>query len=67
MKLAALFSGGKDSLYAAYLASKSHEISIIVTYALRSARHLLRMHGRMKEASSRRSSFTALSSRSGSS
>jgi len=31
MKLAALVSGGKDGLYAAYLAGKSHEIRVIVT------------------------------------
>lgn len=31
MKLAALVSGGKDSLYATYLASKRHEIRVIVT------------------------------------
>ncbi|MHC1600150.1 MAG: diphthine--ammonia ligase, partial [Candidatus Methanospirareceae archaeon] len=31
MKLAALVSGGKDSLYAMYLAGKSHEIRVIVT------------------------------------
>jgi diphthine-ammonia ligase len=30
MNLAALVSGGKDSLYAMYLASKRHEISVIV-------------------------------------
>jgi diphthine-ammonia ligase len=30
MKLAALVSGGKDGLYAAYLAGKSHEIRVIV-------------------------------------
>ncbi len=31
MKLAALISGGKDSLYACYLASKEHEIEYIVS------------------------------------
>jgi len=31
MRLAALVSGGKDSLYAAYLASKEHEIKYIVS------------------------------------
>lgn len=31
MKLAALISGGKDSLYAAYLASKEHELACFVT------------------------------------
>ncbi len=30
MKLAALISGGKDSLYAAYLASKEHELSCFI-------------------------------------
>jgi len=30
MKLAALISGGKDSLYATYLSGKSHEIRVIV-------------------------------------
>ena len=31
MKLAALVSGGKDSLYAAYLASKEHKIEYIIS------------------------------------
>ncbi len=31
MKLAALVSGGKDGLYAMYLAGKSHEIRVVVT------------------------------------
>ena len=31
MKLAALISGGKDSLYACYLASKSHDIEFLVS------------------------------------
>ena len=31
MKLAALVSGGKDSAYAIYLASKSHEITTLVS------------------------------------
>ena len=31
MKLAALVSGGKDSLYAAYLAGKKHEIKYIIS------------------------------------
>lgn len=31
MKLGALFSGGKDSYYAMYLASKNHEISCLIT------------------------------------
>lgn len=31
MKLAALVSGGKDSLYAAYLASKDHEIAYVIS------------------------------------
>lgn len=31
MKLAALFSGGKDSTYATYLASKEHDIGFLVT------------------------------------
>ncbi|MDD5651033.1 MAG: diphthine--ammonia ligase [Candidatus Nanoarchaeia archaeon] len=31
MKLGVLFSGGKDSCYAAYLASKEHEISCLLT------------------------------------
>ncbi len=31
MKLAALVSGGKDSLYAMYIAGRMHEISVIVT------------------------------------
>lgn len=31
MKLAALLSGGKDSLYAAYLAGKKHEIKYVVS------------------------------------
>lgn len=31
MRLAALISGGKDSLYAAYIASKEHEIKYIVS------------------------------------
>jgi len=31
MKLATLLSGGKDSLYATYLAKKEHEISVIIT------------------------------------
>lgn len=31
MKLAALFSGGKDSTYALYLVSKEHEIKYLVT------------------------------------
>jgi len=30
MKLAALISGGKDSLYSAYLASKENELSVII-------------------------------------
>jgi len=30
MKLAALVSGGKDSLYATYIASKRHEIRVLV-------------------------------------
>ena len=30
MKLAALVSGGKDSLYATYIASKRHEICVLV-------------------------------------
>ncbi len=30
MKLAALVSSGKDSLYATYLASKRHEIRVLV-------------------------------------
>ena len=32
MKLAALVSGGKDSIYAAYLASKKHEIVCLVSF-----------------------------------
>lgn len=31
MRLAALVSGGKDSLYAAYLASKEHEIAYVIS------------------------------------
>ncbi|MBI4174052.1 MAG: TIGR00289 family protein [Candidatus Aenigmarchaeota archaeon] len=31
MRLAALVSGGKDSLYAAYLASKEHEITYVIS------------------------------------
>ncbi len=31
MKLAALLSGGKDSLYATYIAGRTHEIRVIVT------------------------------------
>jgi ABC transporter with metal-binding/Fe-S-binding domain ATP-binding protein len=31
MRLASLFSGGKDSTYATYLASKKHEIKFLVT------------------------------------
>ena len=32
MKLAALISGGKDSIYAAYKASKQHEIACIISF-----------------------------------
>lgn len=32
MKLAALISGGKDSIYAAYKASKEHEIACIISF-----------------------------------
>ena len=31
MKVAVLFSGGKDSVYSAYLASKKHEISCLIS------------------------------------
>ena len=31
MKLAVLFSGGKDSVYAAYMAEKKHEIACLIT------------------------------------
>jgi len=31
MKIAALISGGKDSIYATYLASKEHEISVLIS------------------------------------
>ena len=32
MKLAALTSGGKDSIYAMYKASKEHEIACLITF-----------------------------------